>query len=186
MSVTCPFTRKCDNEVYEKPYNGLLKKLVQHTPEDYKILDTLDEITLENFGANYEKIEALIIALNMGKDGNIPLKNQLVLMKRRLVQELSKRSGKKDINILLREHLENGRLEEAIAYSKELSENYMKENITLELEKNINHLINLCGDLRGKYDLNAIKSNKMANASEAEEGKLDQQIELAQLSQNPI
>lgn len=112
----------------------------------------------------------------MGKDGNIPLKNQLVLMKRRLVQELSKRSAKKDMNILLREHLENGRLEEAIAYSKELSENYMKENVTLDLEKNINHLINLCGDLRGKYDLNAIKSNKMANASEAEEGKLEQQI----------
>lgn len=49
LSVTCPFTRQCDNEVYEKSYNGVLKKLVQHTPEDYKILDTLDEITLENF-----------------------------------------------------------------------------------------------------------------------------------------
>lgn len=56
LSVTCPFTRKCENEVYEKPYSGLLKKLVQHTPEDYKILDTLDEITLENFESNYEKI----------------------------------------------------------------------------------------------------------------------------------
>ena len=95
-----------------------MKKLVQHTPEDYKILDTLDEISLENFGANFSKIESLIIALNMGKDGNIPLKNQLVLMKRRLAQELSKKSAKKDTNIVLREHLENGRLEEAIAFSK--------------------------------------------------------------------
>mgnify|MGYP001174163396 FL=1 len=56
MSVTCPFTRRCENEVYEK-YDGVpLKKLVQYTPEDYKILDTLDEITLENFEANYDKI----------------------------------------------------------------------------------------------------------------------------------
>jgi len=29
----------------------------------------------------------------MGKDGNIPLKNQLVVMKNRLVKELSKKTG---------------------------------------------------------------------------------------------
>ncbi len=46
MSVTCPFTRNCDNEVYEKEANSPLKKLVKFTPEDYKILDTLDDITL--------------------------------------------------------------------------------------------------------------------------------------------
>ena len=91
MSVTCPFTRRCENEVYEK-YDGVpLKKLVQYTPEDYKILDTLDEITLENFEANYDKIQGLIIALNMGKEGNIPLKNQLVVMKNRLLKQLSKK-----------------------------------------------------------------------------------------------
>lgn len=56
MSVTCPFTRKCENEVYEKYDGKPLKKLVQYTPEDYKILDTLDDITLENFEANYDKI----------------------------------------------------------------------------------------------------------------------------------
>lgn len=60
--------------------------MVQYTPEDYKILDTLDDITLENFEANYDKIEGLIIALNMGKEANIPLKNQLVVMKNRLVK----------------------------------------------------------------------------------------------------
>lgn len=86
MSVTCPFTRNCENEVYEKLVNQPFKKLVQYTPEDYKILDTLDDINLQNFEANYEKIEGLIIALNMGKDGNIPLKNQLVVMKNRLVK----------------------------------------------------------------------------------------------------
>ena len=86
MSVTCPFTRKCDNEVYEKEKGKELNRLVQYTPQDYKILDTLDDITLENFEANYDKIEGLIIALNMGKEGNIPLKNQLVVMKNRMVK----------------------------------------------------------------------------------------------------
>lgn len=91
MSVTCPFTRRCENEVYEKYDKVPLKKLVQYTPEDYKILDTLDEITLENFEANYDKIQGLIIALNMGKEGNIPLKNQLVVLKNRLLKQLSKK-----------------------------------------------------------------------------------------------
>lgn len=42
MSVTCPFTRKCQNEVWEKKFTEPLRKLVQYTPEDYKILDELD------------------------------------------------------------------------------------------------------------------------------------------------
>jgi hypothetical protein len=60
--------------------------MVQFTPQDYKILETLDTITLENFEAEYDKIEGLIIALNMGKSGNIPLKNDLVIMKNRLIK----------------------------------------------------------------------------------------------------
>jgi hypothetical protein len=66
-----------------------LEVVVSYTPEDYKILDTLDTITLENFAAQYNLIEGLVIALNMGKAGNIPLKNQIVLMKKRLLKELS-------------------------------------------------------------------------------------------------
>lgn len=67
---------------------------MQYTAEDYKLLDSLEELTLENFEAKYETIEKLIIAQNMGKDGNLPLKNQLVALKTRLVKELSKKLGK--------------------------------------------------------------------------------------------
>ena len=88
MSVTCPFTRRCENEVYEKRTDSPLKKLVQYTPEDYKILDTLDDI---------------------------PLKNQLVELKKRLLKVLSKRSkGEVDINVQIRTHLEKGDVEGAI------------------------------------------------------------------------
>jgi len=38
----------------------------------------------------------LVIALNMGKDSNLELKNQLVALKGRLVKEFSKRLGKKE------------------------------------------------------------------------------------------
>lgn len=94
MSVTCPFTRNCENKVFKKPANSPLETMVQFTPQDYKLLDTLETITLENFEAEYNKIQGLIIALNMGKDGNIPLKNNLVVLKNRLIKEFTeKKSG---------------------------------------------------------------------------------------------
>jgi len=47
---------------------------MQYTKEDYKVLDSLEEISLDNFESSYSKIEQLIIAINMGKDGNPELK----------------------------------------------------------------------------------------------------------------
>ena len=45
----------------------------------------------------------------MGKEGNIPLKNQLVVMKNRLVKEISKKQANEsgeDISLLIRGFLE--------------------------------------------------------------------------------
>lgn len=83
---------------------------MNYTSEDYKILDELEVISLENFEAKYETIEQLIIAQNMGREGNLPLKNQLVSMKTRLVKELSKKLGKGDFSSKLREALEANKL----------------------------------------------------------------------------
>lgn len=70
----------------------------------------MDTITLKNFDKEYDTIEGLIIALNMGKSGNIPLKNNLVVMKNRLVRELAKEKGstKKELSEVIRTHLELG------------------------------------------------------------------------------
>jgi hypothetical protein len=90
--------------------------VVQYTPQDYKILDSLDTINLDNFAEKYDLIEGLIIALNMGKEGNIPLKNDLVIMKNRLVKELSKKKGEGQIDLseIVRESLMKNNFEEAI------------------------------------------------------------------------
>jgi hypothetical protein len=170
MSVSCPFTRYCENKVFTKKQNVPLQQEVSFTQEDYLVLDTLEEISLENFEAKYELIEGLIIALNMGKSGNIPLKNQLVTMKNRLVKELSKKMGKKDTSLQLREHLENKDFESAIKISQEITNAYFSNLMGSDLEVKISHLINLCGDLTGKYNLGQIKSNKMATAKSAVEG----------------
>lgn len=40
----------------------------------------------------------------MGKDGNIPLKNNLVVMKNRLIKEFAKKKGgeKKELSVVIR------------------------------------------------------------------------------------
>ena len=187
MSVTCPFSRNCESQVWTKKKGEELKALVQYTAQDYKILDSLEEITLDNFEEKYDLIEGLIIALNMGKEGNIPLKNQLVSMKTRLVKELSKKMTK-EVNFgqEMREYLEKDNFEAAIEIAARMSKEYFSDSVTTDLEKKVSHLINLCGDLRGKYDIGQIKSNKMATAQTAIEGKLDKEVEVSDLSKNPI
>ena len=54
-----------------------------------------------------------------------------------------------------------------------MSKEYFSDDLTTDLEKKISHLINLCGDLRGKYSIGQIKSNKVATAQMAVEGKID-------------
>jgi hypothetical protein len=63
---------------------------------------------------------------------------------------------------------------------------YFSEDLTTDLEKKISQLINLCGDLRGKYSIGQIKSNKMAIAQTAVEGKIDKEVEINDLSKHPI
>ena len=42
MSVTCPFSRNCENQVFTKRRDEEFKALVQYTAQDYKILDSLE------------------------------------------------------------------------------------------------------------------------------------------------
>lgn len=160
---------------------------MQYTQEDYKVLDSLEEISLENFETKYTSIEQLIIAINMGREGNPELKNQLVAMKTRLVKELSKKLGKKmSYSEKIREMLREQRVQDALGMVENMAKSYFEESGTGELEQKINYLISLCGDLRGQYSVGEIKSNKMATAVKAVEGKIDQTVELEDLSKNPI
>lgn len=164
LSVTCPFTRFSESQVFSKSGASELKEIMSYTAEDYKILDSLEDISLDNFESQYEKIEQLIIAQNMGKDGNLPLKNQLVSLKTRLVKELSKKLGKGDFSSKLRAKLEVQDLTESLDMIKNMATRYFEESGTGDLEKKISYLISLCGDMRGQYNLGQIKSNKMATA----------------------
>lgn len=96
LSVTCAFTRYGESRVFSKGGNEPLRTVMQYTKEDFKILEELAEISVKNFQDNFEKIEQLIIAKNMGRDSNPEMKDQLVHMKARLLKEHSKALGKKE------------------------------------------------------------------------------------------
>ena len=82
--------------------------------------------------------------------------------------------------------MEHLNFEGAMEVATRMSKKYFSDDITTDLEKKISHLINLCGDLRGKYSLGQIKSNKMATAQTATEGKMDKDVEVSDLSKNLI
>ena len=56
LSVTCPFTRYSESTVFSRKGAAEVKSVMQYTAEDYKILDSLEELTLENFEAKYDTI----------------------------------------------------------------------------------------------------------------------------------
>ena len=123
----------------------------------------------------------------MGKDSNQEMKDQLVHMKTRLIKEYSKIQGKKEpISSRIRKELRNGNVDGALELAGKMVTDYFEDETIGDLEKKINNLINICGDLRGQYTFGQIKSNKMATAAKAVEGKLDQNVELEELSKNPI
>ncbi len=69
----------------------------------------------------------------MGKDGNIPLKNDLLIMKKRLIHELAKKSAKKDLNITIRQFLEKGEFAPAMAEMQLACKAYLEDTIGVEL-----------------------------------------------------
>jgi hypothetical protein len=167
MSVTCPFSRYCDSQIFTKTHNQNITALATFAAEDYRLLDSLQEITLVNFWLKYDAIEGLIIALNMGKTGNIPLKNQLVSAKARLTKELSNKMAKDcDYSSEIRYFLQNKNFNAAIEIASNMTNKYFTED-SLQFENKMNHLISLCGDLRGKYNIGEIKSNRILNAQNA-------------------
>ena len=53
----------------------------------------------------------------------------------------------------MREFLEGNNFQGAIEVASTMCRKYFSDDSTSDLEKKISHLINLCGDLRGKYSI---------------------------------
>ncbi|AYV80167.1 MAG: hypothetical protein Gaeavirus13_9 [Gaeavirus sp.] len=163
LSVTCPFTRNNTSIVYYKKNTDLTFRTQSNAAIDYTLIHELDTISISDFTDKYEKIESLLIARNMGKTGDPATKELLLTMKQNLVTELKNRNTG-DFGIRIRTALQENSIETAIKAAKEMTDAYFSSDIGMEIEKKVNYLISLCGDLRGKYTIDGIRSNHLARA----------------------
>lgn len=186
LSVTCPFTRNCEAEVYTK-YNGKeMEQKISLTKKDFEILENIENMTLDNFDTQYNLIESLIIAKNMGKTGDENLKNKILQMKKRLFHELSNKLSNGNQSMNIRSLLEKNDIKTALDEIKKITDDYFGESITNILDKKINYLISLCGNLQGKYNIDEIKSNRIKLAENVKEVETINEIEVNDLTSNPI
>lgn len=68
---------------------------------------------------------------------------------------------------LIRACLEEQDTSTALEHAKKMTYEYMSYEYSMEIERKINYLLSLCGDLSNDFDMDSIKSNKIKNAVEA-------------------
>eukprot|EP00002_Diphylleia_rotans_P040662 TRINITY_DN96_c0_g1_i8.p1 TRINITY_DN96_c0_g1~~TRINITY_DN96_c0_g1_i8.p1 ORF type:complete len:922 (+),score=191.53 TRINITY_DN96_c0_g1_i8:117-2768(+) len=164
MSVSCPFTRANESlVVYHNSRLEVPRVEQQQSKADFAFLETLDKISLETFLQSYDKIEKLLISLNMGRAGNADAKDQLLNLRKRLMQELSSK-GDTDLTSKIRAALKANDTTQATEIIKSMCDEYYGSSMGSEIERKISYLVSLCGDLRGIFSVGDIRSNRMRTA----------------------
>jgi len=186
LSVSCPFTRNNTSKVYYKKSTDLNLQCQIKTKKDYEILNYIDTINLSTFIEKYQILESIIVAKNMGKKGDLSTKELLIKLKKNLSHELSNISTI-NYGVIIRKYLEENNFDEALNIANDMTKKYFYSNIGMEIDKKINYLISLCGNLENQYSIDLIKSNKIIYAQNAKELKSCDLIDdVKSLTINPI
>ncbi len=186
LSVTCPFTRNNTSQVFYKQARQENYSCQIKTAQDYEMIKELATINLETFNSKYSTIESLLIAKNMGTTGDPATKELLIKLKKNLAQELAS-SNIKNYGLEIRNHLKSNDFDSALSVAKTITEEYFSSDIGMDIEKRIGYLISLCGDLRGQYSVESIRSNRMMRADTAKvETDSNVEVETNELISNPV
>lgn len=187
MSVTCPFTRNNNSQVYSQKNINSELLLTSYNKLDPLLFNTLDRISLDTFNEKYDLLEDAIISRNMGKSGDLQMKEKLLSLKKHLSQELANSNNSHDFGDLIRTELTNQNFKAALVIAKNMTNKYFESDIGSEIDKKINYLVSLCGDLRGKYSINSIKSNRINFASNVKvEESTTVEIDVTDLVSKPV
>lgn len=188
MSSVCPFTRYGNSYVYAKHKGSEIKLIAEHYRADEEYLYGLDNINLRNFEFEIVKLERIIIRLNMGKSGLHRARDQLHVLRKRLAHELSIKHTEEDYSKLIRGCLEEKDTGAALEYGQKMTYEYMSYEYSMDIERKINYLVSLCGDMTTQFDMDAIKSNKLKYATDVKEAELDKNLfkDIANLTVNII
>ena len=191
LSVSCPFTRgntSCvfthvpttkithketggQHNIQEVLHHVDTKCVSQFDASDYTLLDKLDTLSWDLVEAQYETIQKLLLALNMGKGGNQSLKDKLVKTKANIIAEFSaeKTRNTPDTSTLIRTALQSNDIETAVSHATNLTKAYFETDNISEVNKKMDKLISLCGDLRNTFTTDCIASAKINRADYIEE-----------------
>jgi hypothetical protein len=166
LSVSCPFTRDNESETYYKKWNEPVFRVQRNSAQDLELIKNLHSINLETFNEKYSSIESILIAKNMGKTGDTDTKDLLLELKKNLVKQLASQT-KSPFGSEIREHLKLGSFGSALEVARTMTTQYFSSDIGMDIEKKISYLISLCGDLRGQYSIDSIRSNRMTRSKVA-------------------
>lgn len=187
LSVTCPFTRDNTSKIFYKNSQEPEFRVQSNSKEDYKLIQELETVSLDKFYESYSKIESALIAKNMGRQGDPATKELLLKMKKNLTKELSSKNTDKNFGVSIRKELLDENFNSAIDIAKLMTMDYFSSDIGMDIEKKVGYLVSLCGDLRGQYSIDGIRSNRMIRADDVKvqtDSKVD--IEISDLTSNPI
>ncbi len=187
LSVTCPFTRNNTSRVFYKNKTHTEFTCQNKSRADFEMINQLESINLETFNEKYSLIESLLIAKNMGKMEDSATKELLLKLKKNLSRELANLPSANNFGNKIRLSLKSNDFNQALETAKQMTEEYFSSNIGMEVEKKINYLISLCGDMRGQYSIESIRSNRMQRADNAKvETSTEVDIETNELTSKPI
>jgi hypothetical protein len=104
-----------------------------------------------------------------------------------LVKELASRPANMDWGEQIREQLKAGNFDQALQLARTITNDYFSSDIGMDVEKKICYLVSLCGDLRGQYSVESIRSNRMMRADTAKvETSFQVDIETHDLITKPV
>ena len=172
LSVSCSFTRNCESNVYQIDPNSENKApeiQIQLSKEDIESLNKISLInTQEEFEEIYQSLEKALVARFVGTSGDIQIKNELLLMQKRLIFSKSKTEFIKSDTEIIIDLVRSGKIEESLEFASKFFKT-KEEVIKSEFEKNISHLINIAsGSLKQKFSMKDIKSSRFNIANDVE------------------
>lgn len=146
ISVILPFIRNCNSDFYITAQN--YHKSI--SLNDFKILDTFNNLSCNDIYDNFDKYYDLINIKNMGKDGLPIIKEYLLKIRNEFIKFANKKLDN-DLTIILQNKLKNNE------DTKDIIENIDYQFFNLEdnsIITKFNKLITLCDDRRTNISFN--------------------------------
>lgn len=162
LSVCCPFTRGNNSKVIS--YSGYFPVVEQSIlASDYKIIENLENISLDTFLEKFEIIKDMIYATTIGTAGSPLIKNKVIELKKRLINEIS--AAKEEYSPLLRQ---SSNPSEAVKITEKMINEYYSLSNLSDISKKLDKLVQICGDMRTTFTKTDIQYNGLARAETAE------------------